>query len=137
MTRDRIRALNKNSSSIHHLSIENVKNYKLTRNTKIASIFHNNPLSSTIEDKNKFWIAKIKIFDINEYCNLYFDNRGTVSDALLLLSNFLRPKQDVNSSWYLTTNKNQMLQGHYPLFYYVSQVMAILSINLRKKLKKI
>ena len=121
MTRERIRAINKNSSCIHHLSIENIKNYKITRNTKITSIFHNNPLSPT-EDKNKFWIVKIKIFDLNEYCKLYFDNRGTVSDALLLLSNYLRPKlKDSNFSWYFTTNKNQILQEHYPLFYYVTE----------------
>ena len=119
------------TSRVRSLRIHPSNDHEFSDSSSVASLFH--PLALPLEETEEsvFWNVRVQLFDFQDSVHLYFDDRPTVQDALILLWNTLRPKKEYSDEWYLTRDESlEPLQLYFQLSHYLSEVCFYISIFL-------
>lgn len=124
----------KNLGSVKSLRIHNgaESKYEFSESAYVNTLFHPTSFLALESEDSFFWSARIQLFDLEESAYLYFDDRPTVKDALILLWNTLRPGFTYTDSWALSeTLYSAALNENYPISLYLSEVITNSSFFLK------
>lgn len=115
----------KNCGSVKSLRVHhgNEVKYEFSESAFVSTLFHPTSFLASESEDNFFWITRVQLFDLEESAYLYFDDRPTVKDALLLLWNTLRPNLPYTNAWALSeTLFSPPLNENYQISLYLTEV---------------